>query len=56
VPGYTKLIFLTAKAVRRLPPEQRRQVMGFASTQARRHGPAIARHVRTAVESARRPR
>ena len=56
MPGYTKLIFLAARAVRRLPPEQRRMVLKVATDQARRHGPTVARHIGTIAKNARRPR
>jgi len=56
MPAYTKLIFLTAKAIRRLPPEQRRKVIMVAAHQARKHGPTLARTAATLAKNARRAR
>ena len=56
MPVYTKLIFLTVKAVRRLPPEQRRKVILVAARQARKHGPTVVRTAATVAKNARRSR
>ncbi|HXV32378.1 MAG TPA: hypothetical protein VD769_00090 [Gaiellaceae bacterium] len=45
-----KIVFLAMKAQqgwKRIPPEKRRQILDTAQNQAKRHGPTVARAVRS---------
>ena len=45
-----KVVFLAMKAQqgwKRIPPEKRRQILAAAQTQAKKHGPTVARAVKT---------
>jgi acyl-CoA reductase-like NAD-dependent aldehyde dehydrogenase len=56
VPAYVKLLVLARQGWKRLPPEQRRKVLKGAAKTARKHGPTLAKHARTAVKAARKTR
>lgn len=54
-----KLIFVANRARRgwrRIPPEQRRQIVETAGRTVRTHGPVVARQVGTAVQKFRKAR
>jgi hypothetical protein len=54
MPAYWKLLLLARAGWKRLPPDQRRKLMMEAGKHARKHGPTVARQVRTAVKNARK--
>ena len=56
MPAYVKLLVLARQGWKRLPPEQRRKVLKGAAKTARKHGPTLAKHARTAVKAARKTR
>ncbi len=51
-----KLLFLARRGWKLIPREQRRKLRKTAVTTARKHGPTVARGVRTAVKQARQVR
>jgi hypothetical protein len=51
-----KLLFLARRGWRMIPREQRRKLRRTAFRTARKHGPAVARQVRSAVKQARQAR
>ena len=51
-----KLFFLARRGWKLIPREHRRRVRRTVVSNARRHGPTVARGVRTAVKQARKPR
>ena len=51
-----KLLFLGRRAWKMIPREQRRKAMKVAGTQARRHGPTVAKAARQAIRQARSAR
>jgi hypothetical protein len=54
-----KLFMLTASARRgwkRIPPQQRRQIVETAGRTVRAHGPTVAKRLGAAVRQARGPR
>jgi hypothetical protein len=50
------LAYKTHRGWQRIPPEQRRKMIERATTQAKKHGPVVAKRVGTALQSARRTR
>lgn len=54
MPAYWKLLLLARSGWKRLPPDQRRKLLMTAGKHARKHGPTVARQVRTAVKNARK--
>jgi hypothetical protein len=56
MPAYWKFIVLARSGWKRLPPAQRRKLLIAAGKHARKHGPTVARQVRTAVKNARKAR
>jgi hypothetical protein len=51
-----KLLFLARRGWKLVPREHRRKLRTTAVRTARKHGPAVAKQVRTAVNEARRAR
>jgi hypothetical protein len=51
-----KFLFLARRGWKMIPREQRRKLRKQAFTTARKHGPTVARQVRTAVKQARQAR
>ena len=51
-----KLLFLARRGWKMVPREQRRKVRKTALRTARKHGPALAKQVRTVVKEARKGR
>jgi hypothetical protein len=51
-----KLLFFARRGWKMIPREQRRKLRRTAFTTARKHGPTVARQVRTAVKQAKQAR
>jgi hypothetical protein len=51
-----KLLFLARRGWKMVPREQRRKIRKTALTTVRRHGPTVAKQVRTVMKQARKAR
>ena len=51
-----KLFFLATRGWRLIPREQRRKLRKTAFTTARKHGPAVAKQMRSVAKQARKAR
>ena len=52
--AYWKLMLLARSGWKRIPPDQRRELLMQAGQQARKHRPAVAQAAGTAVRNARK--